>query len=151
MATLPGARPVLAGYTRNVIPFWRRGIGLAAALFVAMLPVSGAVCAVWCATGMHAATVSGAHSAAASTCHEPVEGQPTLQSTSTHNCAGHDAPVFEAIASAAWTRTALSAPSANQPIGPALPSLMPVRLQPRSGSGPPGRSSPTLARFVLRI
>ena len=139
-------------YTRDVGHFWLRRVSLLVLLLLAVLPVSGTVCAALCMPAASAGSVSGGHHAASPPCHEPASGHPRVAGTSGHACR-HNGPAHEATAAlTAGVRSDISLLSVTQLIEPGTPNLFArTSVRTHSGSSPPGPSTPTRTPLVLRI
>ena len=156
-------RPTDRGYTRVVTSLWRRRISAAVVSVLAVLPMSGALCASLCAHHGHAeATAPHGHHAAAHEHHTSTSAeQPAgdargaLVGTIPHDCNRHGGPAgaTSAALTAARAGTGLTLVADHGVLQPPVRCLSQLRLvRLHSGSGPPpGLSSPTRAPLVLRI
>lgn len=153
-------------YTRNVVLFSQRGISFVVLSVLAVLPVSGTVCAALCtpaanvtsASHEHQASpghqASHEHHASAQPSHEPAAGQQRVEGTSVHDCDRHNGPAREATATltAAVRSSDISLISVTQLVGRGTPKVVALTsVGTHSGSSPPGPAAPTRALLVLRI
>jgi hypothetical protein len=147
-------------YTWNVVLFRQRGISLVVLSVLAVLPVSGTVCAALCmpaakaTSASHEHQASHEHHASAQPSHEPVAGQQRVEGTSGHDCGRHNGPTHEATATltAAVRSSDISLISVTQLVGPGTPNVFAlISVRTHSGSSPPGPAAPTRAPLVLRI
>ena len=139
-------------YTRDVGLFWLRRVSLLVLLVLALLPVSGTVCAALCVPAASAGSMSG-HHASSPPCHEPTSGHPRVVGTSGHACDRHNGPAHDATATlTAAVRSDISLISVTQLVGPGTPDLFALTsVRTHSGSSPPGPATPTRTPLVLRI
>ncbi len=130
-------------YTRNVVLFWQRGLSLVVLSVLAVLPVSGTMCAALCKPAANAGSVS----------HEPVSGQRQVQGTSGHDCDRHKGPAHEATARLTGAACSdISLISVTRHVGPGTPNLFALTsVRTHAGSSPPGPAASTRPPLVLRI
>ena len=146
-----------------VTSMWRRSISAAVVSVLAVLPLSGALCASLCAHHGHAEiTASHVHHAAAHEHHVSTSAdQPAgdlrgaLVSAVPHDCNRHGGPAGGTSAALTAARadmglTLAADPGVIQPVVRCLSELRLIRLHSGSSS-PPGLSSATRAPLVLRI
>lgn len=163
--TAPGGRrhKLIRGYTRLVSLFWRRSLSAAVVAVLAVLPLSGALCASLCANHGHGeATAAHGHHAAAhdheasSSADQPaVDTLAAVVGSVAHDCSRHGGPTGDTSAALTAARADKGLSLADyhgvtQPVVRPISGLTPLRLYPGS-SPPPGTVAPSRAPLVLRI